>query len=83
MAIHNDPVSDIAFPVFWQRDPTDPTVFSLESQNFSSNPGVFTDAGIFANISGSEGDSLDPQETPLVVLFSGYVLDRNTYCAEY
>ncbi|KAF9071792.1 hypothetical protein BDP27DRAFT_1418617 [Rhodocollybia butyracea] len=58
IAIPDDgPVSNISFPVTWERDSTDSTVLSLDRLLEDSSTGVFSGGGIFANISGSQGQA--------------------------
>ncbi|KAF9071820.1 hypothetical protein BDP27DRAFT_1418639 [Rhodocollybia butyracea] len=71
LAIPADPVSNISFPVIWERDSTDPTVFSLGQQLEDSSTGQFSGGGIFANISGTQGQSVSPQAVNLTVNDSG------------
>lgn len=71
LAVPVDPITEVAFPVVWQRDSIDPTVFSLDRQWKSPSTNEFTGGGIFAEINGTLGDSLDPQTASLVVTESG------------
>ncbi|KAF9071822.1 hypothetical protein BDP27DRAFT_460642 [Rhodocollybia butyracea] len=71
LAIPGDPVSNISFPVIWERNSTDPTVFSLGQQLEDSSTGEFTGGAIFANINGTQGESVDPQAVNLTVNDSG------------
>ncbi|KAF9071821.1 hypothetical protein BDP27DRAFT_1321429 [Rhodocollybia butyracea] len=69
LAIPGDPISDISFPVIWERNLTDPTVFSLGQQLEDSLTGR---GDIFASINGTQGQSVDPQTVNLTVKSSGY-----------
>ncbi|KAF9071824.1 hypothetical protein BDP27DRAFT_1418642 [Rhodocollybia butyracea] len=71
LAIPGDPVSNVSFPVIWERNSTDPTVFSLGQQLEDSSTGQFSRGEIFANISGTQGQSVDPQAINLTVNASG------------
>ncbi|KAJ4472110.1 hypothetical protein J3R30DRAFT_3523242 [Lentinula aciculospora] len=89
IAIPSDTITDIAFDVFWIRDSTDPTVFSLTREWMRPSTGAFEGGGIFANVSGTQGESLDSQSVTLSVtefgtfIMYGLVLESTTTSTFY
>ncbi|KAE9393076.1 hypothetical protein BT96DRAFT_999787 [Gymnopus androsaceus JB14] len=70
-AIPSNPIQNISFPVIWQRDSTDPTMFSLDRQWKDPSTNKSKGGGIFAEINGTVGESLDPQTSSLQLAESG------------
>ncbi|KAF9071819.1 hypothetical protein BDP27DRAFT_1361489 [Rhodocollybia butyracea] len=79
IAIPGNPVSNISFTVIWERDSTDPTVFALGQQLEDSPTAEFSGSGIFANISGTQGQSVDTQAVNLTVKDSGTFIIYGLY----
>ncbi|KAJ3773984.1 hypothetical protein FB446DRAFT_771411 [Lentinula raphanica] len=89
VAIQSDSITGVAFDVFWIRNSTDPTVYSLERQWMRPTTGEYEGGGFIANVSGTQGESLDTQSASLTVaefgtfIMYGVVLDSTTTSTFY
>ncbi|KAJ3801665.1 hypothetical protein GGU11DRAFT_805778 [Lentinula aff. detonsa] len=74
LAIPPDPITNIYFPVVWQRDAGDSTT-SLLDRKYHYPPPIHTFGGgsYFAYVNSTLGDSVDPQATSLEVTTHGFL----------